>query len=169
MRKIKPNSNIWQYLNDAGVLEYGTEEEIKAAKRAYKKKYLLAYKQRQRKEKQEYIILLSKENGEYNTVASAAKKHSTSVTAFLKTATLAYINQYYIVPDKVQLAKMEQLLSQCLNEVQLITRTKEKYSWEREQKYEAIEKRIIKLENQIREVLCNPPLASEHDSKIKIA
>jgi hypothetical protein len=167
MRKVKPNSNIWQYLNDSGVLD-GTDEQIKSAKRAYKKKYLLAYKQRQRREKQEYIILLSKENGEFNSVATAAKKHSMSFTAFLKTATLAYINQYYIVPDRVQLAKMEQMLAQCLNEVQLITRTKEKYSWEREQKYEAIEKRIIKLENQIREVVSNPPLAPLHDSQTKI-
>jgi len=167
MRKIKANSNIWQYLDSVGALG-GTEEEIKSAKRNYKKKYLLAYRQRQRKEKQEYIILLSKENGEYNAVATAAKKHSMSVTAFLKTATLAYINQYYIVPDRVQLAKLEQLLAQCLNEVQLITCTKEKYSWEWEQKYEAIEKRIIKLESQIKEVLGNPPLASTNDSQIKI-
>ena len=167
MRKIKPNSNIWQYLTAVGVLG-GTEEEIKSAKHAYKKKYLLAYRQRQRKEKQEYIILLSKENGEFNTVATAAKKHSMSVTAFLKLATLAYINQYYIVPDRVQLSKMELLLSQCLNEVQLITRTKEKYSWEREQKYEAIEKRIIQLENEIRNALSNPPLDSTNDSQTKI-
>lgn len=168
MRKIKPNSNIWQYLNSVGVLEKGTEEEIKVAKKAYKKKYLLAYKQQQRREKHEYIILLSKENGEFDSVATAAKKHSLSVTAFLKEATLAYIKQYYIVPNRVQLAKMEQILAQCLNEVQLITRTKEKYSWEREQKYEAIEKRIIKLENEIRNVLSNPPLASTNDSQTKI-
>jgi hypothetical protein len=168
MRKLKQNSHIWQYLNNAGVLENGTKEQINAAKRAYKKKYLLTYKQQQRREKQEYIILLSKENGEYNIVSIAAKKHSMSVTAFLKTATLAYINQYYIVPDRVQLGKMEQLLAQCLNEVQAITRTKEKYSWEREQKYEAIEKRIIRLESEIREVLSNPPLASKNDSQIKI-
>ncbi len=167
MRKIKPNSNIWQYLDSVGALG-GTEEEIKTAKLAYKKKYLLTYRQRQRKEKQEYIILLSKENGEYNTVATAAKKHSMSVTAFLKTATLAYINQFYIVPDRMQLAKMELMLAQCLNEVQLITRTKEKYSWEREQKYEAIEKRIMKLETEIRNVLSNPPLASTNDSQTKI-
>ncbi len=165
MRKLKPSSHIWQYLNNAGVLENGTDEQIKAAKRAYRKNYLLAFKQKQRKEKPEFIVMLSKENGEYETVANAAKKHSLSITTFLKTATLAYLNQYYIVPDRVQLAKMEQMLAQCLNEVQLITRTKEKYSWEREQKYEAIEKRIIKLETQIKEVLSNPPLASKNDSK----
>ncbi len=168
MRKTNPNSHIWQYLNSAGVLD-GTVEQIKEAKKIYKKKYLLAYKQRQRAEKKRSILfLLSKENGEYNTVSTVAKKHSMSVTAFLKSATLAYIKQYYIVPDRAQLAKMEQLLAQCLNEVQLITRTKEKYSWEREQKYEAIEKRIIQLENQIREVLSNPPLASKNDSQTQV-
>ncbi|HTB30847.1 MAG TPA: hypothetical protein VK808_02415 [Bacteroidia bacterium] len=168
MRKIKQNSPIWQYLNSVGVLEKGIVEEIKSAKKQYRKDYLLTYKQKQRKEKKEYTVMLSRENGEFERITVAAKKHSLPVTVFLKTATLAYLNQYYIVPDRAQLAKMEQLLAQCLNQVQTITRTKEKYSWEREQKYEAIEKRIIQLENQIREVLSNPPLVSKNDSQTKI-
>ncbi|HTA27942.1 MAG TPA: hypothetical protein VK809_09140 [Bacteroidia bacterium] len=168
MRKIKQNSPIWQYLNSVGVLEKGTVEEIKSAKKQYRKDYLLTYKQKQRKENSEYNVLLSKENGELESITLAAKKHSLPVTGFLKAATLAYLNQYYIVPDRMQLAKLEQLLAQCLNEVQIITRTKEKYSWERDQKYEAIEKRIIQLENEIRNVLSNPPLASTNDSKDKI-
>ncbi|HTA28768.1 MAG TPA: hypothetical protein VK809_13325 [Bacteroidia bacterium] len=165
MRKIKPNSDLWQYLNSTGVLERGIVEEIESAKRQYRKKYLLAYKQKQRKENSEYTVLLSKENGELESITLAAKKHFLPVTVFLKTATLAYLNQYYIVPNQMQLAKLEQILAQCLNEVQVITRTKEKYSWEREQKYEAIEKRIIQLENEIKNVLSNPPLAPQHDSK----
>lgn len=112
--------------------------------------------------------MLSKENGEYENITLAAKKHSLPVTVFLKAATLAYLHQQFIVPDRFQLAKLEQLLAQCLNEVQLITRTKEKYSWQREQKYEEIEKRIIRLELQINEVLRNPPLLSGNDSQNKI-
>jgi hypothetical protein len=168
MRKIRQHSGIWQYLNAAGVLEGGSEEAIKKAKRAYRKNYLSEYKKRQRKLKKEFIVMLSVADGEYSNITTAAKKHSMPVTTFLKTATLAYMNQTFIVPNKVQLSVIEQLLSQCLNEVQLITRTKEKYSWEREQKYDAIEKRIIKLETQISEVLRNPPLVTAHDSQNKI-
>lgn len=167
MRKLNANSKLWQYLSEAGVLEHGSDEQIKTAKRTYRKNYLRTYKRRQRKEKPEFIVMLSKESGEYSTITSAAKRHALPVTVFLKTATLAYLNQQFIVPDRFQLAKLEQLLAQCLNEVQLITRTKEKYSWQREQKYEAIEKRIIQLELQMHEVLRNPPLLSRHDSENK--
>src|ERR1700722_12476945 len=157
MRKTKPNSGIWQYLREAGVLD-GSEDQIKACKRRYRKNYLYDYRKRQRKEKPEFTVNLSKENGEYGNIVSAAKRHSMPVSLFLKASCLAYLNQYYIVPDRLQVAKMEQLLAQTLNVVQVITRTKERYSWEREKKYEAIEKRIIQLETQIKEVLSNPPL-----------
>ena len=167
MRKQKKNSELWNYLNSVGVLENGTDEQIKTAKRQYRKRYLLTYKQQQRKENPEFNVMLSKEDGEYETVSTAAKKNSLPISAFLKTATLAYINQFYIVPNRVQLAHMEQLLADCLNEVQTITKTKERFFWDREQKYEAIEKRIMKLEAQIREVISNPPLASPNDSQIK--
>ena len=58
------------------------------------------------------------------------------------------------------MAKLEQLLADCLNEVQTIVRQKEKYVWERERKFETIEKRIEKLESQINDVFRNPPTLS---------
>ena len=75
---------------------------------------------------------------------------------FLKSAVLAYIEKSYIVPDALQIAELEQILSQCLNEIQTIVKQKERHSYEREQKYELIEKKIEKLELEIENILKCP-------------
>ncbi len=166
MRKTPKGSPLWKYLEACGVLEHGTDEQIKTAKRQYRKNYMLAYRKRERKVKPEYIINLSRKNGEFNTMARAAHGHSMSITAFIRNATLAYINKTYIVPDRFQVARIEQLLAQYLNEVQRIAPPKEKYSSEREQeKYNAIEKRITDLQKELSEALRNPPLFGNYDTE----
>ena len=154
-------SGIWAYLDASGVLERGTEAEIKAAKKAYRKQYILNYKRKQRSSKPEFTINLSKDVGEYSIISSAAKAHGLSVPAFLRLATLAYINKKFIVPDKLIVAKLEQLLSQCLNEISLIVKQKEKYFWGKEQKFKDIENRIAKLESEVSEAFEQPPSVEE--------
>lgn len=155
----KSNSAMWDYLESLGILEKGTDEEIKAAKKAYRKIYLLKYKQKQRENKPEFNVYFSNENGEYGRVESAAKKHNMTVTAFIRKTVLAYIEQKYIVPDPLQIGKLEQVLSECLNEVQKIVKTKERFLFDREDKYKAIEKRIEKLETQIDAIFRHPQMA----------
>jgi hypothetical protein len=162
------HSKLWEYLESSGVLEKGSDEEIKAVKRAYWKQYFLEYKRKQRISKPEYTVYFSKENGEHTGVCLAAKQHKLTVTAFIQEATLGYLRNTYIVPDKIQIARLEQLLSDCLNEIKTIVKPREKYFWERDNKMEAIERRIEKLEMQINEVFRNPPLIS-HDRQNKIA
>jgi len=159
------NSKLWEYLVSVGV-DTGSDEEIKSAKRAYRKKYLLNYKQKQRTVKPEYAVKFSKGNGEYEKVNRAAKMHSMTITGFIHSTVLAYISNTYVVPDRTQVAHLEQLLSDCLNEIKTIARPKEKYFWDRERKFEAIEKRIEKLEIQINEVFRNPPLLHDRQNKI---
>jgi hypothetical protein len=163
----KSNSGMWDYLDAVGVLEKGTDAEIKAAKKAYRKKYFLEYKQRQRINKPEYTINFKKDNGEHTRISLAAKQHKMTVTAFLHSAVLAYLNRSYIVPDRLQVARLEQLLSDCLNEIKSIIKPKEKYFWEREQRIELIEKRIQKLEVQVNDIFRNPPLIqNDHQNQI---
>ena len=159
MRKNR-HSKLWDYLESTGVLEKGSEDEIKNVKKEYRKKYFFDYKKKQRSTKPEYTINFSKDNGEYESVVRGAKRHKMTITAFIHSSTLAYLQNTYIVPDKLQIAKLEQLLSDCLNEIKTIIRPKEKYAWERERKFEDIEKRIEKLEKQISDVFRNPPLLS---------
>jgi hypothetical protein len=164
----KHNSGIWEYLDSVGVLEKGSDEEIKAAKKAYRKKYFLAYKQKQRVNKPEYTINFKKENGEHERIFLAAKKHRMTVTSFIRSSALAYLTQTFLVPNREQVARLEQLLSECLNEVKAIVSGREKYFWQRQDKLDQIEKRIQKLEGEINEIFRNPPLL-HHDHQNQIA
>ncbi len=157
MTKNKKNSSLWAYLEAMGVLEHGTDAEIKAAKRAYWKSYYAKYRRVQREDKPEFSVPLSKKNGDYGKMALGAKQHRMTITTFIRKAALCYMDRSYLLPNHNQVVRMEQALMNCLNEVQSITRTKEKYHWEREQKYDAIAERITILENEIRQALCFPP------------
>lgn len=163
----KTNNGMWEYLDSLGILEKGTDEEIKAAKLAYRKEYLLKYKRNQRSRKPEFVVSFSNEKGEYHRVEYASKAHKMSITAFIRSSVLSYINQRYIVPNQDQIAHLEQILSQCLNEIQTLVRIKDKYYWEKESKMELIEKRIERLENEIYQVFRNPPLVM-HDNQSQI-
>jgi hypothetical protein len=166
MRRRK-NSPLWKYLEDNGVLEKGSDAEIKAVRKAYWKKYFLEYKQKQRKNKPEYIVHFSKNNGEHGRILEAAMKHQMKVPAFLKASAFAYLGNTYVVPNRLMIAHLEQILSDCLNEIKAIAHTKERF-WEREQKLDRIEKRIENLEEQMNEAFRNPALFS-HDHQNQIA
>lgn len=156
MPKKARNGGIWAYLDACGVLEKGTEAEILDAKKEYHKKYMLDYRRRQRKEKPEFVVSLSKRNGDYFKVNMAAKEHKMPITAFIRLAALAYIDKTYIVPDRLMVAELRQLLSACLNEIQSIVVQKEKYFWGKEQKFKDIENHIEKLETELMKKLEQP-------------
>ena len=161
------NNGLWEYLERSGVLEKGTDAEIKIAKQAYRKEYLLKYKQNQRSHKPEFTISFSQENGEFNKVEHAAIRHKMAITGFIRSAVMAYIDQSFIVPDSTQVVHLEQILSECLNQIQSIVKTRERFHWERDQKFDAIEKIIVRLENQVNEMFRNPPM-NQHDCQSKI-
>lgn len=163
-KRPKNKGGMWYYLDASGILEHGTDEEIKAAKKAYRKEYYLEYKRNQRISKPEFVINFSKENGEYSKVSHAARNHRMTMTAFIRSSVLAYLDQSFLVPNSDQVVLLEQYLSQCLNEIQKIVGEKERYHWDKEQKLEAIEKRIEKLEAEINQAFRNPPLL-RHDNQ----
>ena len=165
--RTRQKGGMWEFLENSGVLENGTDEDIKAAKKAYLKEYYLTYKRNQRNQKPEFTVNFSNEKGEYHSVEHAARSHKMTITAFIRRAVLSYINQRFIVPNPEQVANLEQILSNCLNEIQSIVRVREKYHWEREQKFEAIEKRIERLEYNINQIFRNPPLfTNDNQSQI---
>ncbi len=152
----KHKGGMWEYLDALGVLERGNDEEIKQAKKAYRKQYFTLHKRKVRAKRKEYTIGFSDENGEQLKLAYTARQHKMKVTSFLKSAVMAYIDKTYIVPDKYQIAEIEQVLAQCLNEIQAMVKQKERFSFQREFKYERIEKRIMQLETDIHFILRNP-------------
>ena len=164
VNKMK-SGGMWEYLDSIGVLENGTDAEIKAAKRSYRKKYFLEYKRSQRKKRPEYTLNFNEANGEHNKMQLAAKQHNMTVTQFLCAAVRGYLERKYIVPNNNQIALLDQLLSQVLNEIQSIARKKEKFFWERNDKLEFIEKRIEKLEIDIDLIFRKPGLIASADDR----
>ena len=162
MRKVPINSGMWAYLNELGILENGSDAQITIAKKAFRKEYFVNYKRNYRTKNSAFTINFSNENSDYQRIKQAAKSHKMTITGFIRASVLAYLNQSFILPDRDTVARLEQTLSQCLNEIQSIVRPKEKYSWERERKFELIEKRIEKLEAEINQIFRNPPLC-KHD------
>lgn len=139
-----------EWLDASGVLANGTEEEIKASKRAYRKSYKTQHKRKQRQENPEFSIAFSRRNGEHGRITSVALKHNMSVQSFIRKAALAYIGKTYLVPDRDFVARLAQLLSDCLNEVQGIAQAKNNWHWQIDEKYDAIENRICVLETDMR-------------------
>jgi hypothetical protein len=159
----KHNRAMWQYLESIdGLLERGNDTEIKEAKKAYRKAYLLKYKQKQRSEKPEFNVSFSNEGGEFDRLKQASIKHDMPISGFIRGATMGYISRTYVVVDKVRIAHIEQLLANCLNEIQTIIKHKERYSFEREQKYEAIEKTVERLEEEINQFFRQPLPVKEY-------
>lgn len=161
MDKTVQNIGLWAYLESTGVLTNGTDAEIKAAKKQYRKQYILNYKRNQRIENVEYSILLSAKNGELEKIKTEADRHKTTNTAFLKLAVLAYINKTFIVPDKAQVAQLEQLLMKCLNEIKLLSGSRFFKDGEKI-KYELLAKRIEKLEIELSALFRKPPEIEEY-------
>lgn len=160
MRRVSDIPTLRQYLDQSGVLVNGTEEEIKAVRRQYRKLYKAHHKRIERSENKEVDILLSRSR-EYARIVGAAKKHKQSLPAFIKAATLAYLDKTFIVPDRHLVAKLVQLLSDCSNEVQRITQSQGRLPWHVEEKCDAIEKQIVQLENEIKRVFSAPPVLEE--------
>lgn len=154
--RLKRSSPLWEYLDASGVLENGTDEEIKAVKREYRKKYLLNYKRTKRNDNKEYTISFKKGSREHSLLIKNAKVHSLTVPTFLYQSAIAYIEQKYLVPNPYQVAEMEQMISECLNEIRAIATRRDRFFWDAEMKLERVEKRIIQLEESVNQLFRNP-------------
>jgi hypothetical protein len=146
-------NGMWDYLESVGVLEKGTEEDIKKAKKEFQRKYILEYKRKERASNSEFIVLLSKQNGELKAISDAAQVHKSSISKFLKDSALAYLEKRFLVPDSEKVALLELTLSDCRNQIQKISKNTILSITERIQ---AIEKRIETMESAINELFRHP-------------
>lgn len=146
MPRKKRKGSVWEYLEQTGVLASGSDADILKAKQEYRRKYFTAYKRKQRESKIEFTVVLDKSNGEFDVISKGAKHHKQSVSSFLKQAAFAYQQNRFIVPDAYQLARMEQMLSSCLNEIKVVAEKKEKFFFQREDKLGKVEEIIVSLQ-----------------------
>lgn len=168
MKKSR-KQGLWQYLESIeGLLETGDQNAINLAKKAYRKQYMASYKRGQRQNMSEFYVSLVKGSSDHDTISKGAKSYNMSIPAFIRQSALCYLQKKYLVPNKMQMMQIEQLLGECLNEIQTIARRKERFSFDRELKLEEIEKRIERMEKELSEYL-REPLPFEEYVKRSIA
>ena len=155
MNAFKHTPSIWEYLEKSGVLENGTEEQIKTAKKVYRQQYMLKYKQWQRANKPEFTIYFSNEQGEFSRLKKAATEHKMKIPGFLKAAALAYIGKSYLVPDREQIVRLELILGQIGNEIRSLCSRKTLWA-NPEERFKKLQARIGAIENEIYDTLRNP-------------
>lgn len=117
-RKVKHGSGLYQYLERVGVLEHGTDAEIKAAKRQYWNSRKAEAKRLKRKEQKSFTVFFTK--AEMPIIIAAARSHKRSCTAFLKLAALAYLQRRYLAPDILLLGDIRQKLAMNYNQLKAL-------------------------------------------------
>ncbi len=112
-RRLKSKSNIYTYLQNSGVLENGSHEEIQNVRKEYWK----AYKRIWRKNKRNTVkeITISFLPDEFKEITNEYKRHKLSRTEFIKQACFAYMNKTFLVPDVKDVRKISQLLAMTYN------------------------------------------------------
>ncbi|MCH8903018.1 MAG: hypothetical protein IIA45_03785 [Bacteroidetes bacterium] len=161
MKRRKYSGGIWQYLDACGVLEHGSDADIKKAKREYRKLYKRQYQRTYRNNHPEYSISFTQD--EESIISKAALNHHRSKTAYIKEASLAYTRKLYLVPNPDQLSKLEQLLSLIYQEVKTISQT-ERNPFEEKSSFQGILRKIEQLELDISKIIRHPPEVPLHHS-----
>lgn len=113
MRRIRKKSSLYSFLDAKGLLEKGTDEEIKKAKKEYWNQVKRTFRQEKRKREKEFTVSFTME--ELKLITDEAKRHQMSRTSYIKTTTLAYLSKRYVVPDEIEVKRISQLLAMNYN------------------------------------------------------
>jgi hypothetical protein len=155
MRKINKFSGLYQYLLQQGVLEKGTEEEIKLAKRHYWRAKDKEYKKEKRTRQKREIVLVFPAD-EINHIRFSAKAKSLTIHEYVRACVKADMSQLTVIPHKAQVAEIMQVMRQCNNQLEAI-KNKEVKGWlVISRTYENVETVLTQTESRIITLLKQP-------------
>lgn len=155
-KPIRRNSGLWEHLKTTGVLDDGDPKAIAAAKKQYRKRYQKEYKRNRRAKHPEVTVVMDRVT--YGFLNKAAGMHHMSLAAFLREASVHYLQQKYLVPDAGLVADFAQRLRICASDINLIARHVKKLKLhELHESYMSLSERIQYLENYVANTLQNPP------------
>ena len=110
----RKQSSIYQFLEP--VLQTGGAKEIALARTQYWREYKANWRRQKRRSEKELTTSWTKD--ELKILTEAAKKHKVSITRFIKTSSLAYIDKRYIIPDQLEVRRIAQHLAMTYNSIQ---------------------------------------------------
>lgn len=151
-RKPKHTGGIYTFLEASGVLQTNDDALIKQAKRTYWTEYKRKWRLSKRRSGKEFTIFL--DGDDLQLIASATKSHVRKLPDFFKAAVLAYITRQYIVPDRMTVNHIRELLSLNYTALQAIA-DGNKIHWNLSRQ---LLKQLEALEKQVLEYLQNPKL-----------
>jgi len=108
-RKVRKGTAIYAFLDDLGLLENGTAEEIAAAKKEYYRQLKREYKKRKSANERPFEIFLN--SSELSHIAALADRLNMSRTRYIKEAALAYSMDKYLVPNTDVIYAIKDLLA----------------------------------------------------------
>jgi hypothetical protein len=135
--KPKKQSGLYTFLVFEGVLEFGSANDIREAKKQYWKQVRKEWRKQQRKEQKSYTVFFTDE--EQKQVKVIADKRTESITRFIKNAALQSVHEGGGV-DKITIGKIRQAFFICYksigecNTIELVL-----------QKINELEKNVMKL------------------------
>lgn len=147
MKKTKRTNGLLNYLEQSGVLQNGTDEQIADAKKTYYRNYRREQKRRQRAGRKDFSIYFRKED--YPEIQRFAHIHGLTLSAFIRRSTLAYITETKLPIKPEQLAELRQVLSLIETEVKNLFENPKQSWWLGERKYEALTAILEKLRKEI--------------------
>jgi hypothetical protein len=151
MKKARENKDsLYSYLDSLKLLDSGSAEAITLARKLYWRTYKAQWRKENRRVNKEITTSWTAE--ELKVLSEEAKKHKLSKTKFIKTATLAYIDKRYIVPNQPEVRKIAQLLALNYNQIQEMVEEKELHL----QTGKIILEKILELERSILVSLHSP-------------
>lgn len=115
--KSKSNNGIYAFLDNAGILEYGSPEEIAAARCQYLKAYHAAYRKKQRQKRFECTVSFTVT--EKRELADASQSHHLPITKLIQCAALAYIRSENVPIDSETLNDIQASLTMIFSNIQL--------------------------------------------------
>lgn len=110
--KQSANQTVYKYLEDLGVLEHGSPEDIENARKQYWRQYRAAWRKAKRAQGREVTICLTK--NESTQLSRKAAQFGLTVNQYLKEAALAQSKQEVMAPqESVMRTIHEQLVLNC--------------------------------------------------------
>lgn len=155
MKRIRKNTGLWHYLNKVGVLEKGSDEAIKQARKEYWRKYNSELKQRKRKQRRIYAVTFNLD--EIKSIIETAKAKGMTVSGYICEATRADMRGAYVTPHPYLLKEVQQTLVGYKRQIKAIAE-KDKKNWLGvNRNFESLEQIIEKVEKQILQLFTQAP------------
>lgn len=151
-------TSLYAYLDALEVWGQGAEA-VAQAKADYWRSYKAKWRRENRKTNIDISVAFKKSDA--TCIQTEAKRHGLSSTEFIRKAVLSYFTRRYIVPDKRQLAHMEIRLAETVSRIRQVATAKDRDYWQREDRYQRLEKEVSHLKELVTDTLTFPKLLRE--------